>query len=326
MRQLLVECSDPGLVISVDEELENVLVNIGFERALDLHRQLGQLAAELGPDTAASWRGFRLEQPNDGGLPPSFGSREGGEQDRPALEGLLHQAADRGLGQFELRWTMLLPQDGPAPETREQYVSDLADAIRLAPWRDSPIRMLPIELPQSMAAYRERLIEEHLHALLRSRARFPTTGDEWVQDCVERVRAALAELGVRAEAVMEYELGRLDPSAVDVDERVRWAALAVRLGVAFEKWCAAAEEPLPFLYQRAALLWNLWQSCRGRGCARLFLEGQLDAVIDEADGVYTADAVAALRCIRDDLVRPAWAAVAPIRAERQVETADDAAQ
>jgi hypothetical protein len=33
MRQLLVECSDPGLVVSLAEELEHVLRHVDFERA-----------------------------------------------------------------------------------------------------------------------------------------------------------------------------------------------------------------------------------------------------------------------------------------------------
>ena len=50
MRQLLVECSDPGLVISLAEEMENVLRNIDFDHARALQDQLTALARELGPD------------------------------------------------------------------------------------------------------------------------------------------------------------------------------------------------------------------------------------------------------------------------------------
>ncbi len=130
MRQLLAECSDPGLVISLAEEMENVLRNIDFDRARTLQSQLTDLARELGPEVAGAWRGFRLEAPGDGGSPPSFGNREGMETDKKPLKRLLAEATGRGLGKFELRWTSLLPQGGPEPETREQYISDLADGIR----------------------------------------------------------------------------------------------------------------------------------------------------------------------------------------------------
>jgi len=48
MEQLIVECSDPGLVISLAEEFENVLRQIDFARARALQSELGQLARELG--------------------------------------------------------------------------------------------------------------------------------------------------------------------------------------------------------------------------------------------------------------------------------------
>ena len=44
MRQLLVECSDPGLVVSLDEEFENVLRHVDFSRAQALGQQLNELA------------------------------------------------------------------------------------------------------------------------------------------------------------------------------------------------------------------------------------------------------------------------------------------
>lgn len=113
---------------------------------------------------------------------------------------------------------------------------------------------MPTDLPETMAAHRERLVTEHVGGVLRGRARFPDVGYRWIQDSVEAVRKALEEVNTRAEAVMEYELRRLDPATSEPPDRTRWAALAVRLGVEFEKWCAAAEEPLPHLYQRGAVL------------------------------------------------------------------------
>ena len=45
-----------------------------------------------------------------------------------------------------LRWTNLLPQDGSAPETREQYVFDLADAIRSESWHPQGTSVWPIDV------------------------------------------------------------------------------------------------------------------------------------------------------------------------------------
>jgi len=305
MRQLLVECSDPGLVVSLAEEFENVLRHVDFARAQALHGQLSDLARELGPEFEQAWQGFRLETPNEVGYRPlTFGNREFTDEER--LRELLTQAEERGIGPFELSHTLLLPQDGPAPETREQYVRDLADGIRWASWDELGVFRSPVELPDSMAAYRERLMDEQGAALLRARARFPTVGHRWIRDSVKQFEKALQEINTRAEAVMEYELARLDPAEMEPDDRTRWAALAVRLGTEVEKWYTAAEEPLAYLYQRAALVWLLWTERRGWGPARPFLEKRLEGIIEEAGEVYTADGVEALRLLYDDLHRPPW--------------------
>ena len=309
MRQLLVECSDPGLVISLAEELENVLRHIDFARARALHGQLSDLARELGLEFEDAWRGFRLEVPNDGGShPPAFGNRD--IVDRERLEYLLAQAAERGIGQFELRDTLLLPQNGPTPETRQQYVCDLADSIRSAAWDELGIFQMPADLPASMAAHRQQLMDEHGTAVLRARARYPTVGHRWLRDSVTQLEKALQEVNTRAEAVMEYELTRLDPADVKPDDRIRWAALAVRLGKEVEKWCLAAEEPLAYIYQRAALAWLLWTECRGWGPARPLLENRLQAYIEQARTTYTADGVDTLQMLYDDLHRPPWSSLA----------------
>jgi hypothetical protein len=271
-----------------------------------LQQQLTDQALELGPEIAGAWRGFRLEVPGDGGSPPAFGNREGMKEDEKPLRTLLAQAAERGLGTFELRWTWLLSQGGPEPETRAQYVSDLADGVCYDRFEELGVFQMPTDLPAAMAAHRERLMAEHANSVLRGRARFPAVGFKWVQDSVEAVRKALEEVNTRAEAVMAYELGRLDPVAIEPPERIRWAALAVRLGVEFEKWCAAAEEPLPYLYQRAALFYHLWVGCQGLSRARPFMERSLRAIIAQAGAIYTADGVAALQHIYDDLHRSPW--------------------
>jgi hypothetical protein len=293
-------------VIALAEELENVLRHVDFNRARALQQQLTDLALELGPEIAGAWRGFRLEVPGDGGSPPAFGNREGMKEDEKPLRTLLAQAAERGLGTFELRWTWLLSQGGPEPETRAQYVSDLADGVCYDRFEELGVFQMPTDLPAAMAAHRERLMAEHANSVLRGRARFPAVGHKWIQDSVEAVRKALEEVDTRAEAVMAYELGRLDPATIEPPERIRWAALAVRLGVEFEKWCIAAEEPLPYLYQRAALFYHLWLDCQGLSRARPFMGQRLRAIIEQAGAIYTADGIAALQHIYDDLHRSPW--------------------
>ena len=73
MRQLLVECSDPGLVVTLEEEFENVLRHVDFERAKFLQGRLSDLARELGTEFEEAWRGVRIDGARE---PCCFGSCE----------------------------------------------------------------------------------------------------------------------------------------------------------------------------------------------------------------------------------------------------------
>jgi hypothetical protein len=126
---------------------------------------------------------------------------------------------------------------------------------------------------------------------------------------------ALREINTRAEAVFEYEAERLDPADVDPEEHFEWTVLAVRLGKEVEKWFQVAVEPLPYLYQRAALIDLLWTECRGR--AHSFLDEQLESVIDQSKDVYHADGVDALRQVRDELRQPPWKALEGLLADEK---------
>ncbi|MBM3128512.1 MAG: hypothetical protein FJ009_07785 [Chloroflexi bacterium] len=299
MRQLLVECSDPGIIVSLAEEFENILRQVNFARAEKLQYELRDLARELGTEFEQAWRGFRIEVPNDSGRPLSFGNRE--MVDEARVQQLLTHAAERGIGKFEMRDTLLLPQDGPAPETRGQYVRDLADSIRYEYLDDLHLLSRPTDLPDAMAAHRQNLMDEHVADVLRARARDANVGHRWIQTSVGQLQKALEEVDTRAEAVMLYELTRLNPAEVEPEERTRWAMLAARLGKEVEKWLDAAEEPLTFLYQRFALACLAWNECQGMGPARPILEKRLRALIEQAKEIYTADAVDALKLAFKDL-------------------------
>ena len=197
MRQLLVECSDPGVVVSLAEEFESILRQVDWARAQQLQRELHDLAGEPGGEFEQMWRGFRIEVPSDDARPLTFGSRDGVEDER--LKQLLERAAERGVGRFELRDTLLLPQDGPAPETREQYVRDLADGIRYEHLDDVHRLARPTDLPEAMAAHREHVMDEHVAEVLHARARDKSVGHRWVQDSAERLRKALEAVDTRAE-------------------------------------------------------------------------------------------------------------------------------
>ena len=111
----------------------DVLRNVDFERARGLRAQLAELAHELGRDFEEMWSGFHLEVANDGnGFPPSFGNRNA--VDERNLKEFVARAEEKGIGSFTTRHTLLLPQGGPVPENRDQFIRDLADAIRFSTW------------------------------------------------------------------------------------------------------------------------------------------------------------------------------------------------
>jgi len=304
MNQFIVECSEPGWVIFLSEELENVFRHITFERAQEIGKSLAELAHELGPEFEKVWQGFGLEVPNDGGYPLSFGKRE--EVDKKSLKALLDQADQRGIGKFRMRGTMLLNQDGPPPETREQYVRELRDSISSVSWEEPEFFSGSDKLPASMADYRQKIISEYAGDVLRNRAKFPDTGHRWIEDSVSRIRDMLEEVNTRTEGVMEYELERLNPAELESSERIRWAALAARLGKNVEKWLQACDESLSYLYQKAAFVWKLWTECQGRGPARSLLDSRMKHIIEQAEGAYTAEGVDALRMVHEDMLDIPW--------------------
>ena len=256
MRQLLVECSEPGLVVTLDEEIEHVLRNVDFERVRGLYAQLADLARELGRDFEEMWSGFHLEVAGDGNdFPPSFGNRS--TVDEKKLKDFVARAEEKGIGRFKTRHSLLLPQGGPMPETRDQFIHDLADAIRSSTWYEIQCDRRPLAFPETMEKHRRQLLEEYAYSALRQSARNPLVGYRWVKESVERLRKTIEEVDTRAQAVMEYELSRLDTAQVDVEERIHWAVLACCVGKEVEKWCTACEKERLYIYQRAALIAEL---------------------------------------------------------------------
>ena len=321
MPQLIVECSDPGTVVSFAEEFETILRQVDFARAQELQRQLGDLAHELGSAVETTWRGFRIELPNDSDRPLTFGSRDAVDDDQ--FKQFLDRAAERGIGKFTLRDTLLLPQNGPAPETREQYIHDLAESIRYEHVDDLHLLRRETDLPDAMAAHREHLMNEYVAEVLRARARDKSVGHRWVEDSVEQLRKALEEVDTRAEAVMLYELTRLNPAEVKPEERTRWAMLAARLGKECDKWLSAAEEPLTWIYQRFALACLAWDECEGMGPARPILEKRLTTLIEQAEGIYTRDAVDALKLAYKELHQSPWDRIRDLPEIDETDAEDD---
>ncbi len=325
MRQLLVECSDPGMVVVLEEELEHVLRNVNFQRARELQAQLTKLAGELGGDYAQAWSGFHMEVANDGNdVPPSFGSRN--PVDKQSIKELLSRAADEGIGKFSMRPTLLLPQDGPAPETREQYICDLADSIRYTTLFGSEWGERPFAFPRAMEQYRYQLLEEHVLTSIRRSAHNPRLGRKWVQEIVKCLEESITEADLRAVAVMEYELSKMDPDSLGIEEKTQWTVLACNVGKAIEKWYTACEKELEYVYQRAALLAEMWHSCQGFGPAAPFIREQFQGLLQEAASVYTDDGVQALERVYEQLQHLPWNLLRGLLDQEERDAGDDDTQ
>ena len=157
-----------------------------------------------------------------------------------------------------------------------------------------------------MEKHRRQLLEEQAYPALRSSAQDPALGYKWVQESIERLRKSFEEVDTRAQAVMEYELSRLDPAQVELEEKVHWAVLACCVGKEVEKWYTACAKQLHYLYQRVALIAELWTSCRGAGPARPFLQERFKELIEESASAYTDDSRQALKRVYDELNRSPW--------------------
>jgi hypothetical protein len=67
-----------------------------------------------------------------------------------------------------------------------------------------------------------------------------------------------------------------------------------------------------------ALFYHLWTACQGFSRARPFMEQRFLALIEQARPIYTADGVAALQHIYDELHRSPWDRL-PVLAEDEDE-------
>jgi len=304
MNNLIVECSEPGWVITLSEDLEHLLRHVTFERAQEIAAKLKDLCHDMGPAHETVWRGFRIEVPNEcGSRPLSFSTRE--EADKTVLEELVNRADQKGIGKFDLWHTNLMDQGDPHPETREQYVSDLADSITsegLTSSVEEDIIGRTDQLPDTMSNFRKKMMSEYAETIFAWRAKEPEIGHRWVEDTAKKLRDMLEEINTRSEAVMEYELDRLDPGEMKFRELIRWVALSVRLGRNHEKWMKAGDDSCSYLFQKAALIHKLWNACHGFGPARSLMENRMKELIGQAKEIYTPEGVDALRKVRKQML------------------------
>lgn len=167
-----MEGSDPGVVLSLDEDLENVLRHIDFEAAGKLKDALSRLAHEMGEEVAEAWKPMRIETSNDGGSRPvAFGTRE--DVDPVALQQLAAHARETDVGVFSVGHTCLMNESGPNPETREQYVQDLAAAMDFRDAEELAVIDYPAASPAPMARARQEIVDEGPGEILRRAALNP---------------------------------------------------------------------------------------------------------------------------------------------------------
>ncbi len=333
-RQLLVECSEPGVVMASADSIEHALRHIGWEDVLRLRDKLAELADEMGADYARLWHDFRIEQPNDSAWStrlPAFSNRvDTSREAEQRTEELASEAAKRGLGRFAVGATMLMDEGVIHPETREQYIEELAMAVERrfasAPLRaeepasvrvvDLPergeggttlgyeptFRLLchPIPLPKRIRDHRMELVRELAGGTLEARARESRVGRAWVESTLKNLQKPVEEIASRIEAVIDYELARVRPEELPLEEALRWLALAVRSWRDIDRFYAPVETSMRHPSEKACLAHLLAMENEGDGRVEQFMCRKLEAAIAEAESVYTSDGVAALRKVLAD--------------------------
>ncbi len=285
--KILVEHSEPGLVIKPVDSFENVLRHFSYERALELRRQLIEIAQEMGSEYATTLEQFHLEVPGDSTRPPALATL--GEVSYEMVKEVTDVATERGLGEFQVGMSILL--EGKA-QSREDYISDLRFSIETA----TGYRIPP--LPKVIREHRRRLLERRLGA--RDVWLEDTIGHQWVEEKVRSLRRDLEGIDRDVCAVIAYELERLAPEALSTEELAEWCTAALRLGgERFLELFTALEGKLSYLYQRASFAYRFHEA--PGFCPQLVQEHLrkcMAAYLEEAKQIYTAEAVEALEQMR----------------------------
>lgn len=168
--RMLSEHSEPGYFIELADSLESTLRHMTWERAQALSREVLDFFAEVAPESLPALSGFHLETPGQAGcFPPCLSTLE------PVEEGPVKEAVERinrekGL-RLRLSWTSLL--EGK-PASREDYVGDIRDALRLPEF--------DISLPKQILEHRQRLMDGAF-ARFKSWEEFDNSqiGQRWVK-------------------------------------------------------------------------------------------------------------------------------------------------
>ena len=288
---ILVEHSEPGLVIKPVDSFENVLRHISYERALELRQSLIAIAQELGPEYAAAIEQFHLEVPGDSTRPPALATL--GDVDYGAVKRVTEVATERGLGEFRVGVSLLL--EGKA-QTREDYVAELRFAIETAGGYGIP------PLPDVIRKHRSLLVAQRLGGGYCGPE--DAVGHLWVRDMAQRSRRALEAIDNDVCAVIRYELERLDPSSLPLEELARWCTAALWVhGERFVALYTLLEAGLEYLYQRAGFAYRFHEAPGPkRYPAMKHLEERMTAYLAEAQKIYTPEAVAALEQIRNKML------------------------
>jgi len=280
---MLSEHSEPGYFIELADSLESTLRHMTWERAQALSREVLDFFAEVAPESLPALSGFHLETPGQAGcFPPCLSTLE------PVEEGPVKEAVERinrekGLC-LRLSWTSLL--EGK-PASREDYVEDIRDALRLPEF--------DISLPKQILEHRQRLMDGAF-ARFKSWEEFDNSqiGQRWVNTRAERWQKALEELDSDVRAVGRYLLDTAVPEAVAREELSGWCLLSLSLRH------DASERLLDLLESGVRYLYEKFQYClelvRLTGPTQGLVE-RLERHVEEARLAYTPEAVEAMEAL-----------------------------
>lgn len=287
-KQMIIEHSEPGFVISLSDDLENTLRNLSWEQVEKLRQELVMLARQISVECGRALEAFHIEVPSEVGASiPSLATLE--DIDKSYVERVLERASEQFGWKFKLYMSHLLE----GRYSRRDYVEDIRDEIMHGDYGD------PV-LPAELREHRRRLLEERIPPVCKGlTVDHYLVGCWWVEEEVKQVEKIFKEIDSEVRAVGRYLLETITPPEKDEEELFYWCVFASQTcHDRFYQLYGALEEKVPYLHQKAHYCWTLYRTGR---CFRDWLVGKMGEYVEEARSIYIPEGIEALEGILKEM-------------------------
>lgn len=287
-KQMIIEHSEPGFVISLSDDLENTLRNLSWEQIEKLRQELVRLARQISAECGRALEAFHIETPGEVGASlPSLVTLE--NVDKACVEQVLEKAKEEFGWKFKLYMSWLLE----GKYSRRDYVDDIRSEIMHGDYGD------PV-LPTELREHRRRLLEKKIPPVFKGLGvDHYLVGYRWVEEETKQVEKIFTEIDNEVQAVGRYLLETITPSEKDGEELFHWCVFASQTcHDRFYQFYGALEEKVPYLHQKIHYCWELYRTGR---CFRDWLVGKMREYVSEARSIYIPEAIEALEGILKDM-------------------------